>query len=147
MDHLIEIFMKRLGTKEGGWRLPSYIHSGSADPQFLGPNQPTTEFMKTRLRLEKHCKEFWMTQFGIYAPDLLSEVQEKNLIMPDYVPELPPNFLGHPENLCTDDIQNTRRLLLFQWSRDCKNLRSLPFSPEKDIVVIDGHMITVTSHD
>ena len=158
MEPLVEIFMARMGTTSSKYRVPSYIHSGSADPEFLrhgADHQATQEFMKslstwqenTRLRLEKYDTEFWRSQFKIYAPDLYREVQEKNLIMSEHVPELPPNFLGHPDNLCTDDIQNTRRLLLFQWSRDCKNLRSLPFSPEKDIVVIDGHMITVTSHD
>ena len=136
MKPLVEIYITRAGKTLQNYRLPSYAHS---EP--LG--EPTWQ-ENTRRRLEAHCTDFWLALFKIYAPDLHLEAKENDLKLPEHDPELPPNFFGHPKHPDIDEIQNQRRRLLFEWSRQRVNLRSMAFSPEKDIMVINGHLLTVT---
>ena len=136
MTPLVHIYITRAGKTLQNYRLPSYAHS---EP--LG--EPTWA-ENTERRLEAHSTDFWLALFKIYAPDLHLEAKENDLKLPEHDPELPPNFFGHPKHPDIDEIQNQRRRLLFEWSRQRVNLRSMAFSPEKDIMVINGHLLTVT---
>ena len=131
-ETLIRIYMARAGTEEELYRLPSYLHCSSASEDSC---EGTTE-------KGHQSKAYWMTLWEVYAPDLWFEAMDENLEYRN--DDLPPGFFKGPKKWCADEIQKLRRSLLFQWSLDRENLRSLRFFPEKDITVVDGHMLTVT---
>ncbi len=146
-ETLIRIYMVRAGTEEELYRLPSYLHCSSASEDSC---EGTTEKgyqskaidHNVRSRHASQSKAYWMTLWQVYAPDLWYEAMEENLEYRN--DDLPPGFFEGPKKWCGDEIQKLRRSLLFQWSLDGENLRSLRFFPEKDITVVDGHMLTVT---
>ena len=142
---LIEIYLHRVGTRHELLRLPSYeLHAAKKDD--VGACSPAPHWSENvRRRLEARSERFWKPIFKYNAPDLFEEVIAEGLTLPPQKVPLPQNFFGIGASLCTNEIQNMRRELLFHWSKDPDNLRALDFSPENHSKVVDGHLCQVST--
>ena len=141
-QHLIDIFLNRANLNYENMRLPSYDLHGTATHYWSkGKPLPKHWTENVRQRLEQRSESLWKTLFRYNAPDLLEEIEQKSLHLPFEKSDLPEQFWGKPGKDDKNEIQNMRRELLFQWSRDPANLRALDFCPERDSVVIDGHSV------
>ena len=143
--NIIEIYLNRVKTDYDLLRLPGYHSSdppGSADAN-PGGNLRSHWSENVRRRLEQTSERFWRALFRYNAPDLLEEIESRSLTLAHCKKELPGQFFGAKASLSTNDILNLRRELLFHWSQDPSNLKALDFAPERDSVVIDGHLLQV----
>ncbi len=143
MRTMIAIYINRAGTSLEMYRPPSYLYAGSTpsdEPIQQSPNWREN----VRRRLGEKNNFFWAELFKVYAPDLHEEMEENGYQLPEVYPDVPPHFFSLPPGAIITEADQVRRLLLFRWSRDNDNHRSLPFNVENDICVIDGHLITVT---
>ncbi len=144
MTAMIDIFINRAGTNLEMYRPPSYLLPGSTPSDQPSQREPNWR-ENVRRRLGQRSNYFWAQLFKLYAPDLHQEMKDYGYELPEDYPTPPPHFWSLPPGATVTEADCMRRLLLFRWSRDPDNHRMLPFSPENDIVCIDGHLITVTS--
>ena len=141
---LIQIYLYRAKTDADLLRLPSYDLLRPAESPAVAGELPSSGWMENvRRRLERFSDRFWKALFRYNAPDLLEEIESRNLTLPYVKQELPGQFFGAGTSLSLNHIQNLRRELLFHWSHDPSNLKALDFAPERDSAVIDGHLLQV----
>ena len=141
---LIQIYLYRAKTDADLLRLPSYDLPRPAGPPDAASELLGSEWTENvRRRLERTSERFWKALFQHNAPDLLEEIESRCLTLPYAKHELPDNFFGAGSSLSQNHIQNLRRELLFHWSQDPFASWRLDFAPERDSVVIDGHLLQV----
>ena len=141
---LIQIYLQRAKTDYDLLRLPSYdLLRPAGSPAVAGELPRSGWSENVRRRLERTSERFWKALFRYNAPDLLEEIESRRLTLPYAKQELPGQFFGAGTSLSLNHIQNLRRELLFHWSHDPSNLKALDFAPERDSVVIDGHLLQV----
>ncbi len=141
---LIQIYLQRSKTDYDLLRLPSYDLLRPAEPPKVWSDLLRLKWIDhVRRRLERTSERFWKALFRYNAPDLLQEIESRCLTLPYAKHELPDNFFGAGSSLSQNHIQNLRRELLFHWSQDPFASWTLDFAPERDSVVIDGHLLQV----